>query len=136
MTTAAELFAQAQVILLDFDGPVTRLLPTPANAELAANARSLATELGMPLTPELETTTDHLAILRAANRHSGEVAIQVEAFCTAGEREAAALSEPTEGVREALEGAASRSARSESSSSPTTAPNVPSTSLKLTIFQC
>lgn len=89
MTTAAELFAQAQVILLDYDGPVTRLLPPPANAELAANARSLATELGMPLTPELETTTDHLAILRAANRHSGEVAIQVEAFCTAGEREAA-----------------------------------------------
>lgn len=110
MTTAAELFAQAQVILLDFDGPVTRLLPPPANAELAASARSLAAELGMPLTPELETTTDHLAIIRAANRYSPDVAMHVEAHCTTGEREAATSSTPTPGVRDVLEACARRGA--------------------------
>lgn len=106
MTTAAELFAAAEVILLDFDGPVTRLLPPPANTALTDRARALALALGMPLTPDLAATTDHLAIIRAANRHSAEVAMRVEALCTAEERVAAATSEPTAGVRETLEAAA------------------------------
>jgi len=103
MTTPGEVFASARLILLDFDGPVTRLLPPPANRELADNVRRFAKDQGVSLTDEEETTTDHLAIIRAASRTTA--ARDVEAYGTAAEVEAARRSPLTPGIRELLESA-------------------------------
>lgn len=62
----------------------------------------------MSLSLDLAATTGHLAIIRVTCRHDHDVATQIEGLCTAGERDAAAADEPTAGVRQALEAAASR----------------------------
>src|SRR5690606_38833421 len=76
-------------ILLDFDGPITRLMPPPANAELAEAARKPLRQAGIELPGELAASTEHLAVLRFAATQSPELVLRVDTVCTTGEVEAA-----------------------------------------------
>jgi HAD superfamily hydrolase (TIGR01509 family) len=101
----AELVASTGPILLDFDGPVTQLLPPPLNSEVARVARQCLLDAGVVLPSEVATTTDHIAILRCAGRVGGEAQARVEAVCIAAEVGAARLSSPTPGIVDVLEAA-------------------------------
>lgn len=98
--TAAGLVDQARAVLLDFDGPVTRLMPPPANAQAADAARAPLAERELP--PEVATTTDHLAVLRWVGAHDPNQLAAVEQACMNAEVAAARVSEPTLGSLEFL----------------------------------
>ncbi|MGL5823706.1 MAG: HAD family hydrolase [Nocardioides sp.] len=99
---AAELVAQAAVVLLDFDGPITPLMPPPVNAEAAETARTaLRTAVGH-FPADIETTTDHLAILRYTGEHHPDALPAVEHACIDAEVTAARAATPTDGAHELL----------------------------------
>ncbi len=102
VTTAAELVAQARAILLDFDGPVTPLMPAPANRHAADDARAAVPAAADPMPPEIATTTDHLAVLRWAGTQDDAVLEAVEKACIEAEVDAARVSEPTAGALDFL----------------------------------
>ncbi|WP_165821310.1 HAD family hydrolase [Nocardioides gansuensis] len=58
------LLNSAQAVLLDFDGPIAELMPPPVNSEAATAARQILAGIELPY--EIETSTDHLAVLRWA----------------------------------------------------------------------
>lgn len=91
-------------VLLDFDGPVTALLPAGPNAALAQAARQVLYDKGIRVPTAVEATTDHLAVLRFAGstRVPSAVLDAVESACIGGEVEAARLSALTPGARDAL----------------------------------
>lgn len=89
-------------LLLDFDGPMTKLLPAPKNAELAEAACGPLLAAGSELPDDIATTTDHLKVLRWAGEHAPDQLDAVEAVIIAGEVEAAQVSEPTDGLVELL----------------------------------
>ena len=93
MTTAEELIANAKALLLDFDGPVTALMPPPMNAQAAAQAR--AALAGVELPDEIATTTDHLAVLRFAAEYVPSRLPMVERSCTEAEMACARKSDPS-----------------------------------------
>jgi HAD superfamily hydrolase (TIGR01509 family) len=93
MTTAAELITKAKALLLDFDGPVTALMPSPLNAQAADAARALLAGVKMPA--EIQSSTDHLAVLRWTYERAVSRLSAVEAACTAAEVECARASEPS-----------------------------------------
>lgn len=62
MTTVREALDQAKALLLDFDGPMARLMPPPVNAQVAERVRNAS---GVTLPPALIESTDHLAVLKA-----------------------------------------------------------------------
>jgi phosphoglycolate phosphatase len=93
MRTPAELIANAKALLLDFDGPVTALMPPPGNAYAADQARA-ALE-GIELPEAVSNTTDHLAVLGfTAQHHPGRLAT-VERSCTEAEVACARDSDPS-----------------------------------------
>jgi HAD superfamily hydrolase (TIGR01509 family) len=93
MTSAEELIENAEALLLDFDGPVTALMPPPLNAEAADRARS---ELeGVRLPDDVGSTTDHLAVLRWTVEHADGRLPDVERACTEAEIACAHVSEPS-----------------------------------------
>ncbi len=97
MTTAAELIASSKALLLDFDGPVTALMPPPANAYAADHARA-ALE-GVELPEEIASTTDHLTVLRfTAERFPDRLPI-VERGCTEAEVACARECDPSPEIR-------------------------------------
>lgn len=100
MTTAAELVRAAKAILLDFDGPVTALMPTPINAQAADAARAALN--GFDLPPEVAITSDHLTVLRWAATNAPERLAAVEAACVTAEIAAAQFCEPTAGALDFL----------------------------------
>lgn len=102
ITRACELLSAARVLLLDFDVPVTPLLPAPHNLALADQLRTVAQAHGMSLPGDLATTSDHLAILRAAARHDPATLDAVERAAIAGEVEAAHRSPLTPGIVDLL----------------------------------
>ena len=89
------LLAETGPILLDFDGPVTRLLPSGTNAELAEAAREPLTDAGYELPAELVDTTDHIAVLRFSASVDTKTRQDVEEICRELEVKAAQHSEPT-----------------------------------------
>lgn len=97
---AARLVERAHAILLDFDGPVTILMPSPANASAARSARVSLAERDMP--DEVATTTDHLAVLRWTAKNAPDRLIAVEQACIDAEIEAARISKPTSGALDFL----------------------------------
>lgn len=107
MTAPIELLANAEALFLDFDGPVAALMPPPANAEAATAVRDVL--LGIELPPEIESTSDHLAILRwvRANCEDG-VLLRVEAACTQVELQAAQACSPSVHVAALIEFAQAR----------------------------
>lgn len=98
---AARLVQRAHAVLLDFDGPVTILMPSPANARAADTARVPLADLGLP--PDVASTTDHLAVLRWTGANAPERLTAVEQACIDAEIEAARVSHPTRGSLDFLE---------------------------------
>jgi phosphoglycolate phosphatase len=100
--TAAQLVASAKAILLDFDGPVTRLMPWPQNARAADSARRPLLLAGFELPEDVAGSTDHLAVLRYAPRLGAELLGAVEDACIRAEVAAAEVSQPTPGAHDFL----------------------------------
>ncbi|PJI86570.1 HAD family hydrolase [Luteimicrobium subarcticum] len=97
---AAELLADAKVVLLDFDGPVTLLMPPPMNGEVADALRDVLRQHGAATGfPE---TTDHLAVLRWTAQHARSALEDVERAADELEVEAALRAVPTRGSAELL----------------------------------
>lgn len=101
-TTAAALVHQARAVLLDFDGPVTPLMPAPANRHAADAARAAVTAAAEPMPAHIVATTDHLTVLRWAGTQSPAVLEAVEKACIEAEIDAARTSTPTPGALEFL----------------------------------
>lgn len=93
MITAAKLIADAEALLLDFDGPLARLMPAPVNARAADAAREAVGQLDLP--PAIARTTDHLAVLRHILEHHPEHVAEVEEACTRAEVAAARTCTPS-----------------------------------------
>ncbi len=101
MTDARDLILAARAVLLDFDGPVTPLMPAPLNMQTADVARAALARHGID-PGEVQATSDHLAIIRWAGTHAPAALPDVEAACTAAEVEAARTSRPTPGAHDLM----------------------------------
>lgn len=97
-----ELLAAAGPVLLDFDGPVTHLLPAGPNAEVAAAARVPIERAGLDIPEQIASSTDHVAVLHFAAGLPSSIARSVDDACRAGEMRAAQVSVPTQGSAEFL----------------------------------
>ncbi|GAB4087045.1 HAD family hydrolase [Myceligenerans cantabricum] len=102
MTDAAQLINEAAAVLLDFDGPVTPLMPAPANMHAADAARQALAAHGIELPTSVASTSDHLAVIRWAGMHAPSVLADVENACTAAEIDSARTCIPTPGAHELL----------------------------------
>lgn len=100
VTSAAKLVHAAKAILLDFDGPVTPLMPPPVNAQAADAARGALNDVELPA--DVATTTDHLAVLRWAAVATPDRLDAVEEACVTAEIAAARASQPTAGALDFL----------------------------------
>lgn len=102
-TDLAAILASTRAVLLDFDGPVTALLPPGPNAVLASATREPLYRFGVKVPENIATTSDHLAVVKFAADHCGPgVRHAVETIATLGEADAAQHSAPTPGAVEAL----------------------------------
>lgn len=94
MTSAIDLLSGAQAFLLDFDGPIAALMPSPVNELAAREARRPLMGVDLPL--EIESTSDHLAVLRWARLNADDaISLAVEAACTEVEIDAAGKCDPS-----------------------------------------
>ena len=94
----AAILSRAQAVLLDFDGPITALMPPPANAQAAECARGPLRNAGILLPDEVDETTDHLAVLRYSAGHHPDLLDHVESACIAVELLATTTAAPTPGL--------------------------------------
>lgn len=101
-TTLAEILASTRILLLDFDGPVTPLMPNGVDRAIADSMRDVLRQLTGSVPADVVDTKDPLAVLRAAASESPEVLTAVEDACRAGEIEAAKSCEPTDGAHDAM----------------------------------
>lgn len=108
MTDAWEIIAGAKALLLDFDGPITALMPPPLNAQAAERARAALDKSSLPA--EIRTTTDHLAVLYFAAQHFPERFSAVEQACSKVEVDCARISRPSPEAQALLRCAESRPA--------------------------
>ncbi|RPF19823.1 HAD family hydrolase [Myceligenerans xiligouense] len=99
--TAAALLASSRAVLLDFDGPITPLMPAPANMHAADVGRAALAGYEATVEP-IAATSDHLAVIRWTGVHVPKALAAVEAACTAAEVEAAETCEPTPGSDELI----------------------------------
>src|SRR5690606_6493307 len=65
---ARALLASRRCVVLDFDGPVTRLLPGEEYLRVTEGAREIALSRGVPLDDELAGQADHVQLLRLVAR--------------------------------------------------------------------
>lgn len=100
MTSAEELIGKAKALLLDFDGPITTLMPPPLNAHAADGVR--AALVGIELPDEVIATTDHLAVLRFAAEHVPDRLQVIERACAEVEMACARKSDPSPEIRDLL----------------------------------
>ena len=91
MTSPEALISRAKALLLDFDGPITTLMPPPRNRAAANRARQPLEGLHLPVC--IAETNDHLAVLRWTFRHAPSRLASVELACTEVEVECARTSE-------------------------------------------
>ena len=95
-------FDEVSAVLLDFDGPVTALMPAPMNRHVADQARAaLAAHDTVPPEP-VASTSDHLAVLRWAGEHLPAAVEDVETACVAAEVTAARTTPLTTGAHDLL----------------------------------
>lgn len=81
------VLAEVSLMLLDFDGPVVRLLPGPDHLHLAHDmVRWCADRTG--ISPEV-AAVDHVAVLRHIHQHHPELAAEAESMATISEMAAA-----------------------------------------------
>jgi hypothetical protein len=90
---AEQLIANAKAVLLDFDGPVTPLMPPPTSARAAEAARR-ALPPGLELPVRISGSTDHLEVLRFVAERLTAHERAVEGACTAAVVDAARRSTP------------------------------------------
>jgi phosphoglycolate phosphatase len=102
VTAAAQLLNESSAVLLDFDGPVTPLMPAPANMHAADAARQALAAHGATQPDDLAATSDHLAVIRWTGTHAPDALADVEDACTAAEIESARTCTPTPGAHELL----------------------------------
>lgn len=102
MTDAAQLVNEAAAVLLDFDGPVTPLMPAPANMHAADAARQALAAHSIEPPADIAATSDHLAVIRWAGTHAPSALADVENACTAAEVDSARTCTPTPGAHELL----------------------------------
>ncbi len=100
---SAELFRTRRLLILDFDGPVTRLLPDPRHIELADAVKSLVRDRGVVLSPPVEASIDHVEVLRYAAQALPALLPDVERLCSATELRAADAAIPAAGAIEVLD---------------------------------
>ncbi|WP_182920326.1 HAD family hydrolase [Nocardioides cavernaquae] len=94
MMSAIDLLSRARAFLLDFDGPIAALMPSPANELAAREARRPLMGVDLPL--EIESASDHLAVLRWARLNADDAtSLAVEAACTEVEIDAAGKCDPS-----------------------------------------
>jgi len=91
---AKDLLWSAELVVLDFDGPITRLLPGQAFLELTDRAKQLLAEWGVPVDGESAQHTDHVQLLRSVHAQYPAAGIRLERWCTEQEMAAAALARP------------------------------------------
>lgn len=101
MTGAAALLASSRAVMLDFDGPITPLMPAPVNRR-AADVGRAALAGNATTADSIPATSDHLAVIRWTGRHVPKALAAVEAACTAAEVEAAETCKPTPGAHDLL----------------------------------
>lgn len=102
MIDAAELLKESAAVLLDFDGPVTPLMPAPANMHAADGARQALATHGIQPPTDIAATSDHLAVIRWAGAHALSALADVENACTAAETDSARICTPTPGAHDFL----------------------------------
>jgi phosphoglycolate phosphatase len=102
VTDAAQLIEDSAAVLLDFDGPVTPLMPAPANMHAADAARQALIVHGVAVPDEIATTSDHLAVIRWTGMHAPEALANVETAGTAAETDSARSCTPTPGAHALL----------------------------------
>ncbi|GAA1863827.1 HAD family hydrolase [Myceligenerans crystallogenes] len=102
MSDARKLLATADVVLLDFDGPVTPLMPPPANIATADAGRAVLRRHDVEMPDEIQTTSDHLAVIRWVADLGADVLSEVEDACIHAEVKAARTAVPTDGAHELL----------------------------------
>ncbi|MGL5810359.1 MAG: HAD family hydrolase, partial [Nocardioides sp.] len=103
MTSRAALAA----LLLDFDGPLTDLMPYPVNQDAADQARGALNRLA-ELPEPLRVTADHLAILRYVDRYQPAQLADVLTACVQAEVAAARHSTPSPHAEDLFDFAARR----------------------------
>ena len=99
----AELFRTRRLLILDFDGPVTRLLPDPRHIELADAVKRLLRKRGAALPPPVTASIDHVEVLRYAAQALPDLLPQAERLCSATELTAADSATPAVGAIELLD---------------------------------
>lgn len=104
MTCPAQLFASATAVVLDFDGPVTTLMPSPVDVEAADAARAALRAHGIVADPGVLITNDHLTVLRWTAANAPAALALVEATCDDAETAAALTARPTYGAHALLTG--------------------------------
>ncbi|MFE7509247.1 HAD family hydrolase [Promicromonospora sp. NPDC057488] len=98
MIDAARLLRESTAVLLDFDGPVTPLMPAPANMHAADAAREALSAHGITPPDDIATTSDHLALVRWAGAHAPYALADVDDACTIAETNSALTCTPTPGA--------------------------------------
>lgn len=108
---ARDVVASSEAVLVDFDGPLARLLPGRRWLELSDRVRARAGELGGPaLEQALEGQPDHVQVLRSAAARAPEVGRPLAALVTRVELAAAEEVAPGAGAVAFLEECLERSA--------------------------
>ena len=104
MDTARRLVEDAGTLLIDFDGPLARLFPGAAWAEVGDRLRQEAGRLGGPeLARWLEGEADHVQCLRLVGEHSPRLLPPLERLVTELELAAAARVSPRGGALDLID---------------------------------
>lgn len=90
----------SDLVVLDFDGPVTRLLPEPENVELARAAADRVVAAGRSAPEGFLDLEDHGMVLREVARRWPDLLADIEEMCTRAEVAAAATRPPAAGAVE------------------------------------
>lgn len=98
-----DLFRTRRLVILDFDGPITRLLPDPRHIELADQVKGLLAAQGGVLPPGVTGSIDHVQVLRYAADALPRLLPDLEALCSTAELAAADTAAPAAGALEILD---------------------------------
>jgi phosphoglycolate phosphatase len=98
-----QVVAGAEVVLLDFDGPVAGLFAEGRGAGIAEAARTAVRGTGVAIPGEVAATVEHLVVLEFAAVHAPDALVEAEQAAVAGEVQCARTAPLTPGARAFLE---------------------------------
>lgn len=96
MVALSKIFAVADFVLLDFDGPVCGLFSNYSSRSIAAEVRSLLSNEGIVLPLALRDTQGALSLLRWAAVNAPDKVTRIECLQQCGELMAVESAKPTE----------------------------------------